>query len=215
MAIPSNDFPSSKFREIFWTMICLRPSQFPHLYYSEKIDDLTRGHTHEMIDEMSGFVRNALLAVVNRWEELADYFDEILSEKKGLLNPNYHDSLLTDDGAFSRSKKYFWAIGFLEEAGNSISANTLQVKRFVELMKSNPPGTETARKDFQQGIKKHSLSIQKLQALKTRFRHKKEEAMALRDGVSYQPHSLRDSALTKRCSCSVLALSWKLEPPLS
>jgi hypothetical protein len=185
MAIPSSGFPSTKFREIFWTMICLRPFQFPHLYYSEKIDDLARGHTYEMIDEMSVLIHNALLAVVNRWEELADYFDEILSEKKGLLNPDYHDSLLIDDGAFSRSKKYFWAIGFLEEAGNSISGNILQVKRLVELMKSNPPGMEMARKDFQDGIKKHSLAIQKLQALKTRFRHKKEEAMALRDGVSF------------------------------
>jgi hypothetical protein len=149
-----------------------------------------------MIDEMSGFIHNALLAVVNRWEELADYFDEILSEKKGLLNPDYHDSLLTDDGAFSRSKKYFWAIGFLEEAGNSISANILQVKRFAELMKSTPPGTEKVQNVFQERIKKHSLVVQKLQALKIRFRYKKEEAMALRDGVSYQIQQIRHGELT-------------------
>ena len=139
-----------------------------------------------MIDEMSGFIHDALVAVISRWEEIAEYFDEILSEKKGLLNPQYHDSLLTDDGAFSRSKKYFWAIGFLEEAVNSISDNISQMRRFVDLMESNPPCTETVRREFQQRIQKHSLTIGKLRTLKVRFRYKKEEAMALRDGVSYE-----------------------------
>ena len=185
MAVPSTELPGSKVRAIFWTMICLRPSQFPHLDYSENIDDLARGRTHEIIDEMSDFIHKAILAVVGRWEEIAEYFDEILSEKKGLLNPQYHDSLLTDDGAFSRSKKYFWALGFLEEAGNSISHNISQTERFVALMKSNSGSTKMARREFQQRIKKHGLEIQKLQALKTKFRHKKEEAMALRDGVSH------------------------------
>lgn len=186
MAIPCNELPDSKMQAIFWTMICLRPSQFPHLDYSENIDDLARRRTHEMIDEMSDFIHKALLAVVGRWEEIAEYFDEILSEKKGLLNPQYHDSLLTDDGAFSRSKKYFWALGFLEEAGNSISHNILQTERFVALMKSIRTATKMEHRDFQQRMKKHDLTVQKLQELQIRFRHKKKEVMALRDGVSHR-----------------------------
>ncbi|KAH7304367.1 hypothetical protein BKA65DRAFT_206367 [Rhexocercosporidium sp. MPI-PUGE-AT-0058] len=182
-AIPSSELPGSNLRSIFWTMICLRPAQFPLLDYSEKIDDLVRGNTHEMIDEMSGLVYKALLAVVSRWEKIAEYFDGILSERKGLFNPEYHDSLLTDDGIFSRSKKYFWAIGFLEEVGNSISDNIVQLKRFVELMKSNPPTLETTGRDFQLAIEKHYITIQRMQMLKTRFLHKKKEAMALRDGL--------------------------------
>ncbi|KAH8648163.1 hypothetical protein BGZ60DRAFT_463983, partial [Tricladium varicosporioides] len=164
-------------------MICLRPTRFPLLNYSEKIDDLDRGNMHEMISEMSGFIHKGVLAVVSRWEQIAEFFDQILSERKGLFNPEYHDSLLTDDGIFSRSKKYFWAIGFLEEVVNSISDNILQLKRFVELVRVNAPTGENQRRDFQFSIKKHHRTLQKLQLLKTRFLHKKAEAMALRDGL--------------------------------
>jgi hypothetical protein len=137
-----------------------------------------------MINEMSGFVHKGVLAVVSRWEQIAEYCDQILSERKGLFDPEYHDSLLTDDGIFSRSKKYFWAIGFLEEVGNSISDNILQLKRFVELMRTNAPTSENPGRDFQLSIKKHHTTLQKLQLLKIRFLNKKAEAMALRDGVS-------------------------------
>jgi hypothetical protein len=136
-----------------------------------------------MVDDMSDIVYKSLLTVVSRWEEIGEYFDELLVEKKGLLNPEYHDSLLSDDKTFSRSKRYFWAIEFLKEAGNSISDNIHQAERFVELIQSNPPEIKTAGREFQLRQKHHLSVIQKLEALKTRFKRKKEEAMALRDGV--------------------------------
>jgi hypothetical protein len=167
-------------------MICLRPSQFPHLHYSEQGEDKSRCRTNEMVDVMSDLIHQSLVTVVSRWDEIARYFDEILTEKKGLLNPDYHDSLLTDDKALSRSKKYFWAIEFLKEAGNSISDNIQQIKRFLEFLETNPPGAKIAKNDFHQRVKRHYTTLHKLESLEVRFRKKKEEAVALRDGVRLQ-----------------------------
>ena len=169
-------------------MLCLRPQHFPHLYYSESRDDLTRGRTHEMLDDMSDMVYCSCLAVIDRWDEIAGYFDALLAEKNGLLNPHYHDSLLTDDGAFTRSKKYFWAIEFLKEAESSVLDNISQTQRFLDLLIANPPTTDLARSAFATRVKKHHISLQKLESLRKGFKSKQDEAKALRDGVSRKLH---------------------------
>ena len=175
-------------------MLCMRPHQFPHLYYAETRDDLLRGRTHEMLDDMSDLVHLCLLTVIEKWEEIADYFDSLLVEKNGLLNPEYHDSLLTDDDAFTRSKKYFWAIEFLKEAEHSISDNIKQLSRFIDLLTTNPPVSEIGRKPFSTRLKKHYVTLQKVEAVRKRFRSKIDEAKALRDGVCYSDSS---TGLTK------------------
>jgi hypothetical protein len=139
-----------------------------------------------MLDEMSDLVHGSLLPVISRWEEIACYFDSLLVEKKGVLNPTYHDSLLTDDSSFTRSKKYFWAIEFLKEAESSISDNIDQAQRFVDLLTANPPVAETSRAPFLMRIKKHKVTINKLESLKDGFRKKQDEAKALRDGVGHE-----------------------------
>jgi len=179
--------PGSKARSIYWTMICLRPSQFPHLYYSEQGDETARNRTNEMIDDMSDIVHQSLVTIVSRWEDIARYFDELLTEKSDLLRPDYHDSLLTDNDTFSRSKRYFWASEFLKEAGKSVADNIQQIRRFLEILESNPPTSRRAESEFKQGLKRHNNTLQKLESLQTRFKLKKEEAMALRDGVSLYP----------------------------
>lgn len=183
IAVPSRELPGSKARSIFWTMICLRPNKFPHLYYSEQGDEILRGRTNEMVDDMSDLVHKSLVTVVSRWNEIAHHFDELLTEKRDLLRPDYHDSLLTDDQALSRSKKYFWAIEFLKEAGNSISDNIQQTEHFLRFLESNPPGTKKAENEYHLRLKRHYLTLQKLESLEARFRLKREEAVALRDGL--------------------------------
>jgi hypothetical protein len=138
-----------------------------------------------MIDEMSDLVYGNLLIVIGRWEQIACYMEGLLAEKNGLLDPEYHDSLLTDDATFTRSKKYFWAIEFLIEAETSVLDNISQAKRFVEFMNSNPPSGEVARRMFMMRLKKHNTAIQKLDIIRKSFVKKKEEAKALRDGVSH------------------------------
>jgi len=137
-----------------------------------------------MIDEMSDLVHESLFTITRRWEQIACYLEGLLAEKNGLLDPEYHDSLLTDDATFTRSKKYFWAIEFLIEAETSILDNINQAKRFVELLNSNPPCGEVARRMFVVRMKKHNSAIQKLEGLRKGFAKKQDEAKALRDGVS-------------------------------
>ncbi len=146
-----------------------------------------------MIDEMSDLVHGNLLIVIGRWEQIACYMEGLLAEKNGLLDPEYHDSLLTDDAKFTRSKKYFWAIEFLIEAETSILDNINQARRFVELMNSNPPSEEVARRVFVMRLRKHDTAIQKLDSLRKGFVKKQEEAKALRDGVSRIYYSGRPS----------------------
>lgn len=205
--------PGLKARSIFWTMICLRPTQFPHLYYSEQGDETARNRTNEMIDDMSDIVNQGLLTIVSRWEDIARYFDELLTEKRDLLRPDYHDSLLTDNDQFSRSKTYFWAIEFLKEAGKSVSDNIQQIQCFLKILESNPPTSRRAELEFKQRLKRHGITLQKLESLRTRFKLKKEEAMALRDGVSVFPSTWRQD--TNNFSFSVLAPSWIVVPPIN
>jgi hypothetical protein len=140
-----------------------------------------------MIDDMSDMIHGSCLTLIDKWQEIAGYFDCLLAEKQGLLNPQYHDSLLTDDGAFTRSKKYFWAIEFLKEAESSIQDNINQIRRFLELLVANGPNSsaDVMHQAFSMRVKKHSVAIQKLDSLRKSFRNKQDEAKALRDGVSY------------------------------
>jgi SpoVK/Ycf46/Vps4 family AAA+-type ATPase len=142
-----------------------------------------------MIDEMSDLVHGNLVIVIGRWEQISCYMESLLAEKNGLLDPEYHDSLLTDDAKFTRSKKYFWAIEFFIEAETSVLDNINQARRFVELMNSNPPSEEVARRIFVMRLRKHNTAIQKLDSLRKGFVKKQEEAKALRDGVSRFHHS--------------------------
>ena len=138
-----------------------------------------------MLDEMSDLVHGSLLTVIGKWEVIACHFDSLLVEKKGVLNPNYHDSLLTDDSSFTRSKKYFWAIEFLKEAESSISDNIDQAQRFADILSGSPPTTEGARTLFITKLKKLKIAIMKLETLKKGFKTKQDEAKALRDGVGH------------------------------
>lgn len=160
----------------------MRPHQFPHLHYSENMD-LTPGYRHEMLDDIGDLIYRSLIIIIDKWEEIADYFDNLLMEKNGLLRPDYHDSLLTDDSAFTRSKRYFWAIDFLKQVENSIGDNTKQAARFVELLQGHPPAEREAAPAFATRMRKHRSALEKLETLRKRFRYKQEEAKALRDGV--------------------------------
>ncbi|KAK0655942.1 hypothetical protein B0T16DRAFT_23449 [Cercophora newfieldiana] len=184
IAAPGSEVSSSKAaRSIFWTMICLRPLHFPHPYYFERRDDLSQGNHHEMIDDMSDVAHKCLLSVLDKWEEIAEFFDELLCEKRALFDPNYHDTLLTDDVALSRSKKYFWAIEFLKELEKSVTDNIRQVDRFAAFLRANPPPTSRNSRDFSARIRKQYAALIKLEALRVRFANKREEAVALRDGL--------------------------------
>jgi hypothetical protein len=136
-----------------------------------------------MLNDMSDLVHRGLLIVIGKWEEIAEYFDSLFVEKKGLLDPDYHDSLLTDDGGFTRSKMHFWVIEFLKEAESSVLENISQAGRFIDLLSANPPTKKMSQTAYAMRLKKHHVVLQKLGSLRKKFRNKQDEAKALRDGV--------------------------------
>ena len=71
-------------------------------------------------------IGHALEKIGERWSEFQAFFDFILDSGDSLMQPSEHDNLLFDDGAFSRSRKYFWAIDCLGEFDNCISDNLIQ-----------------------------------------------------------------------------------------
>ncbi|KAK3386772.1 hypothetical protein B0H63DRAFT_468360 [Podospora didyma] len=186
ISVPSLNLPGGhqNTRAVFWTMLCLRPQQFPYPHYYEKRDDISQGQTHEMIDDMSDMIHKCLLPILTRWEEIAEYFDSLLCEKKALLDPDQHDTLLTDDWELSRSKKYFWAIEFLKEVEKSVTDNIRQTDRFLKSFGDTlPPADGKAEMDGQARIRKHEAVLARLEGLRMRFVQKKDEAVALRDGL--------------------------------
>jgi hypothetical protein len=185
IAVPNGEISNCKpTRTIFWTIICLRPLGFPQPHYFERRDDLSQGNFHDMIDDMSDIVHMCLVDLLGRWEEMAEYFEDIFCEKRAVLDPAFHDTLLTDDVTLSRSKKYFWAIEFLKELEKSVVDNIRQVDRFLGLLRDNPPPHSRNPRDFDSRIRKQYACLTKLEILRARFAQKREEAMALRDGVS-------------------------------
>jgi hypothetical protein len=136
-----------------------------------------------MIDDAAEVVYKTLLPVIERWEELAAFFDDLLCEKKALLDPEYHDSLLTDDGSFSRSKRYFWAIEFLKEAEKGVADNVRQTTEFFGALKEFPPEGGPGMREYQLKVKRLEGVLGRLEDLRKRFLVIKDEAVDLRDGV--------------------------------
>ena len=71
-------------------------------------------------------IGQGLERISERWAEFQIYFDFILDSGDSLMNPYEHDNLLFDDGAFSRSRRYFWAINCLSEFDLCMTDNLLQ-----------------------------------------------------------------------------------------
>jgi hypothetical protein len=104
--------------------------------------------------------------VIERWEKISEYFAWLIGHRDTLSDPDAHDSLLFDDDSFSRSRRYFWAINYLAELDSSITGNIVQLDRFAKRNSSI------------------RLQLDQLQYLRGRLLAQREEAIALRDGVS-------------------------------
>jgi hypothetical protein len=204
-AIPSNETQGIKTRTLYWTILWLLPQECSFTEYRENPDDMQSGRYNDMLHEMGYFVLETLKKVVASWRELALYFDVLVGEGSAFLNPDYHDSLLTDDATFSRSKKYFWAIKFLKEAEVNIADNLKQLQRFVDLVLKTPVAPEQVRLRDKQ-LSDHRENLQRLEELKADFQDKRAEVVALRDGVSPESslrgHQMLTTTLAAfQCKC--------------
>jgi hypothetical protein len=129
----------------------------------------------------------ALETVASYWQQILDYFEAFIGEKDTFLDPERHDSLLSDDEAFSRSKKYFWAITTLRELNLSISDNLFQIQRLLDLKAPvwvrNTPGS--AFEEEQSTLRDR---YREMEEIAVKLREKRQEAVDLRDGVGILSH---------------------------
>ncbi|KAK1775693.1 hypothetical protein QBC45DRAFT_239534 [Copromyces sp. CBS 386.78] len=125
MPYPSN--PSEKER---WTAISLAPTSFFNNTDQWFAPDHNQGWPSDVVHGYSGAavelyaIIKALGTVETRWQELERYISGLVVQD--FMNPKEYCSLLFDDETFSRSRLYFWIIGFIIEVQPCIEDNITQ-----------------------------------------------------------------------------------------
>lgn len=177
-----------------WTLLVLAPDHFfnennlSFPIYSQapqKVETLGHsfGKLHSIGAEMN-LIAQGLGKISERWAEFYTYFDFTLDGSDSLMNPSDHDNLLFDDGAFSRSRRYFWAIDCLSEFDLSISDNISQWELFKQIrvlpLLADDALPDLDYRQFEQAEKQCRI----LQVQREGFRQKLASTKALRDAVS-------------------------------
>ena len=146
--------------------------------------------------------------ITARWAEFLSYFDYILDGGDSLMKPTEHDNLLFDDGAFSRSRRYFWAIDCLSEFDVSITDNIVQWELYKDARVIGVPNL----RDFdQRQISFAERQYRVLQNQRESFRQRLSSTKALRDAVCIEVKLHLWTARLIVCSFSMLVLSSKAE----
>ena len=178
-----------------WTLLVLAPDHFfnennlsfpIHSQTPQKVERLKHsfGRLHSLGAE-TNLIAQGLGKISERWAEFQSFFDFTLDGADSLMQPSEHDNLLFDDGAFSRSRRYFWAIDCLSEFDVSISDNINQwelykTARILPLLEINAlPDLEYREYHV---AEKHCRI---LHVQREYFRHKLSSTKALRDAVSF------------------------------
>ena len=120
----------------FWTTLIMCPSGFfkdnNRAFPTQELgvgQAQALGHCFGRLTRLGAemnLIGHGLERISDRWSSFQTYFDYILHNGDSLMNPAEHDNLLFDDGAFSRSRKYFWVIECLSEIDICISDNLTQ-----------------------------------------------------------------------------------------
>ena len=173
-----------------WTLLVLAPDHF----YNDTNSSFPMGASSPGRAQTLGYalgrltqpgaelhlIGQGLERIADRWAEFLSYFDYILDSGDFLMKPAEHDNLLFDDGAFSRSRRYFWAIDCLSEFDLTITDNITQ----WELYKA-------ARLTTMQDLSEHDhrqlafaeRQYRVLQNQRESFRQKLGSTKALRDAL--------------------------------
>ena len=175
----------------FWTLLVLAPDRF----FDEKNTSFpmnasslgraqTLGYPLARLNQPGAelhLVGQGLERITARWADFLSYFDYILDGGDSLMKPTEHDNLLFDDGAFSRSRRYFWAIDCLSEFELSITDNIAQ----WELYKAaRVPPVSDLPELYQRQLAFAERQYRVLQNQRESFRQKLASTKALRDAVS-------------------------------
>lgn len=160
---------------------------------------------HTMVTSEMQAISMGLSEVVARWTALDDYLSDLLVED--FMKPKQYSNLLFDDENFTRSRKYFWAIGCLNEFIAGIGDNIKQWDLYYEArVKPLLDRTDLAdlldsaclvkrpeisafengvneAKEFKELVKRIRDHRESLLNIQTEFKTKLETVKALRDGV--------------------------------
>lgn len=189
-------FADPGFRSMYrhWTLLVLAPDHFfnennlsfpTYSQTPQKVETLGHsfGRLYSVGAEMN-LIAQGLGKISERWAEFHSFFDFILDGSDSLMNPSDHDNLLFDDGAFSRSRRYFWAIDCLSEFDLSISDNINQWELFKQARVLSLLAVNALPDlDYRQ-FKQAEKQCQILQVQRENFRQKLASTKALRDAVS-------------------------------
>ncbi|KAL8727709.1 MAG: hypothetical protein Q9166_005882 [cf. Caloplaca sp. 2 TL-2023] len=122
-------------------------------------------------------IAQGLARISERWADFQSFFDYILDSGDSLMQPTEHDNLLFDDGSFSRSRRYFWAIDCLSDFENAITDNINQ----WELYKAALPLLDNELDNIQYRNAERQCRV--LQNQREYFRQKLASTRALRDAL--------------------------------
>lgn len=187
--------PGSRSMFRHWTLLVLAPDHFfnennlsfpTYSQTPQKVETLGHsfGRLHSVGAEMN-LIAQGLGKIGDRWAEFHSFFDFTLDGSDSLMNPTDHDNLLFDDGSFSRSRRYFWAIDCLSEFDLSISDNINQWELFKQIrvlpLLADNALPELDYRQYEQAEKQCRI----LQVQREKFRQKLASTKALRDAVSW------------------------------
>jgi len=177
-----------------WTILVLCPSHF--FDESNTSFPMAKISTHEkhVLSHALGrltklgaemhLIAQGLQRISQRWADFQSFFEYILDSGDSLMRPTEHDNLLFDDGAFSRSRRYFWAIDCLSEFENNITDNILQwelwKKAHLEQTLKENLLTEIELAQCKSAEQQYRV----LENQRQYFRQKLAATVALRDAVS-------------------------------
>jgi hypothetical protein len=173
-----------------WTLLVLAPDRFfdeKNISFPMNASSLGRaqatgyplGRLNQLGAELH-MIGQGLERITARWAEFLSYFDYVLDGGDSLMKPAEHDNLLFDDGAFSRSRRYFWAIDCLSEFELSITDNINQWKMYM--VARVPSSTGLSEMDQRQ-LAFAERQYRVLQNQRESFRQKLVSTIALRDAV--------------------------------
>ena len=178
--------------EDHWTMLVLAPCKF---FDENNASFPTRalapgraqalGHSLGKLSRLGAelnLIGQGLERISERWAEFQSFFDYILDSGDSLMQPAEHDNLLFDDGSFSRSRRYFWAIDCLSEFDVSISDNITQWEQYKAAISPLLDKGYLKQLDYLQ-FRNAERQSRILQNQREYFRQKLAATRALRDAV--------------------------------
>jgi hypothetical protein len=170
-----------------WTILLLSPSGF---FPKPSEDSLKANWSINQHAELV-YIVYALEGVVKRWQDLNEYITGLLTEN--FMDPIAYVDLLIDDETFSRSRRYFWITGCLNEFDTSIADNIKQWElfrqaRITPLLGANLRDVLSKMKtaelqQFEDLDKEASDLCETLENLRSQFKDKLMMVQGLRDGV--------------------------------